>query len=395
MDGKDIYFIVASFLLVFFSVAVTLLGGSESTLQLLQTANAPFLLSALLITVLTLPLVYFGYKSKLKLIKYASILLLILTFTSWISIFAVLFAAITAITYMIITIIFNKHNKNNKPLIYSELILGIISLLAMLPFLIFLIGMFSLPPCYLNMPGSCNPGFNMFDVVFAIPIFVFGTLAIVLIKQGATPFYSALKRYYFIRKERKKAIKVKRVKPVAAARQPKIMQHEKEFAYVPLEIKIGLLIAFFFAIVAGILILNILLGLLGITLISILLLPAGVMADFGIFLFILFSLLLLLFVYLLIRMGWMWNAANSGDIERLKRLNSIGWAIIAILTGFFVPVGIILLILHSPIENIKRGLSVADLDRLIKLKKLYNEKVITKEEYEIERKRILGGYKAH
>jgi len=401
MDRKDIYFIVVSFLLVFFSVAVTLLlGGSESTLQLLQTVsnntNAPFLLSALLITVLTLPLVYFGYKSKLKLIKYASILLLILTFTSWISIFAVLFAAITAITYMIITIIFNKHNKNNKPLLYSELILGIISFLAMLPFLVFLIGIFSLPPCYLHMPGSCNSGFNIFDGVFAIPIFVFGTLAIVLIKQGATPFYSALKRYYFIRKERKKAIKVKRVKPVVAARQPKIIQHEKEFAYVPLEIKIGLLIAFFFAIVAGILILSLLLFLLfGITLISILSLLAGIMTGYSFLLSILLSLLLLLFVYLLIRMGWMWNAANSGDIERLKRLNSIGWAIIAILTGFFVPVGIILLILHSPIDNIKRGLSVADLDRLTKLKKLYDEKVITKEEYEIERKRILGGYKAH
>jgi len=51
--------------------------------------------------------------------------------------------------------------------------------------------------------------------------------------------------------------------------------------------------------------------------------------------------------------------------------------------------------MHSPIGNIKRGLSVADLDRLTKLKKLYDEKVITKEEYEIERKRILGGYKAH
>jgi len=109
----------------------------------------------------------------------------------------------------------------------------------------------------------------------------------------------------------------------------------------------------------------------------------------------LLSLLLLFFVYILIRIGWMWGAANSGDIKRLKRLNSIGWAIVAIITVIFAPVGVILLIMHSPIDNIKRGLSVADLNRLIKLKKLYDGKVITKEEYEIERKRILGGYKTH
>jgi len=389
MDKKDLYFIVGSLLLVSFSVALALLSVSASTLQFLQTVsnniNALFLFSALLITVLTLPLVYFGYKSKFKLIKYASILLLILTFASWISIFAVLFAAITAITYMIIAIIFSKHNKNNKPLLYSELILGVIGLFAMLPFLVFLIGIFSLPPCYLHMPGSCNPGFNMFDGVLVIPISVFGTLAVVLIKQGATPFYSALKRYYLIYKERKKA------KPIVAT-----IQSEKEFAYVPLEIKIGLLIAFFFAIVAGILILGLLLFLLfDITIISILSLLLGIRTGYGFLLSILLSLLLLFFVYILIRIGWMWGAANSGDIKRLKRLNSIGWAIVAIITVIFAPVGVILLIMHSPIDNIKRGLSVADLNRLIKLKKLYDGKVITKEEYEIERKRILGGYKTH
>jgi len=395
MDKKDLYFVVASFLLVSFSVALALLGVSASTLQLLQTvsnnANAPFLFSALLITVLTLPLVYFGYKSKFKLIKYASILLLILTFTSWVSIFAVSLAAITAITCMVIAIIFSKHNKNNKPLLYSELILGVISLFAMLPFLVFLIGIFSLPPCYLNMSGYCNSGFNMFDGVLVILIFVFGTLAVVLIKQGATPFYSALKRYYLIYKEQKKVIKVKKAKPVVAT-----IQREKEFAYVPFEIKIGLLIAFLFAIVAGILILSLLLFLLfGITIISILSLLAGIMTGYSFLLSILLSLLLLFFVYILIRIGWMWDAANSGDIERLKRLNSIGWAIVAIITAIFAPVGIMLLILYSPINNIKRGLSVTDLNRLIKLKKLYDGKVITKEEYEIERKRILGSYKTH
>ena len=87
----------------------------------------------------------------------------------------------------------------------------------------------------------------------------------------------------------------------------------------------------------------------------------------------------------------MWNAANSGDGKKLKKLNSSFWAIIAILSGFLAPAGIILLIMHAPIENIKRGLSYADLDKLTKLKKLLDDKVITKEEYNAEKNRTLGG----
>ncbi len=89
----------------------------------------------------------------------------------------------------------------------------------------------------------------------------------------------------------------------------------------------------------------------------------------------------------------MWDAANKGDVNKLKKLNSTLWAIIAILTVFLAPTGIILLIMRSPIDNIKHGLSFRDLEKLSKLKKLLDEKVITKDIYEAERKRILGGLK--
>jgi len=51
------------------------------------------------------------------------------------------------------------------------------------------------------------------------------------------------------------------------------------------------------------------------------------------------------------RTNSMRSAADKGDVARLKDLNSIGWAIVALLFTGVIP-GIMLLVAHGPIERL-------------------------------------------
>jgi putative membrane protein len=68
---------------------------------------------------------------------------------------------------------------------------------------------------------------------------------------------------------------------------------------------------------------------------------------FGLFFIIPF----ILSIIVLTRITSMRSAAESGDIARLKQLNSVGWAIIALLFAGIIP-GIMLLVADGPINEL-------------------------------------------
>jgi putative membrane protein len=118
---------------------------------------------------------------------------------------------------------------------------------------------------------------------------------------------------------------------------------------------------------------------------------AGYYLIIGIIFFILAIPTILVFIHT----NRMRNAANRGDLVQLKGLNSIGWAIVALIFSGVIP-GVMLLVVHSPIESLstkpperRGGISTEDLDRLAKLKSLMDSKVISKEEFESQKNRIL------
>lgn len=53
-----------------------------------------------------------------------------------------------------------------------------------------------------------------------------------------------------------------------------------------------------------------------------------------------------------IHINRMRNAADAGDVTRLKALNSVGWAILALIFNGLVA-GILLLVAHGPITDLK------------------------------------------
>jgi hypothetical protein len=380
------YFIVATAILLALIAVISF--NTEPAFELFiiigDNLGFPALMSAFLITISVLPLAYFGYKSKLRLIQYISVLLLVFTFSAWLSGFALILAAILIMAYITI-IILSRRNKNNKALLYSEFFGGIINLIIMSSFLIILLFQLSLPSCALHIQGQCSSGFG--GIFFALIItLIFGIFAIILFKQSATDVYSTLKKHL-----------TPKPKPHIVAHKIKTKQKQLEFIYTPVEIKVGLLVAFLFAIIGGILDLALLLPIFGITALTAVVFShftqTSAIGDLATALVLPLFLIVILFIYLLIRIATMWNAANRGDINKLRELNSAMWAIIAIITVFLAPAGIILLIMRSPIDNIKRGLSFGDLEKLSKLKKLLDGGVITKEMYDAERKRILGGLK--
>jgi len=69
--------------------------------------------------------------------------------------------------------------------------------------------------------------------------------------------------------------------------------------------------------------------------------------------FIGFLLLVFLIIdVLVVRRTWkMYSAAKNGDIAALKSLNSIGWAIVALIFSGVIP-GVLLLIAHGRIEDL-------------------------------------------
>ncbi|MEM3829026.1 MAG: hypothetical protein QXP36_07430 [Conexivisphaerales archaeon] len=400
MDKKDKYFFTATMLLLIFilSVQMIYLTGLATTPSILILASEnygfPFFLIGFLITIFVIPLAYFGYKSRLRLIRYTSIFLLVFTFATWLSLFALPLAVCGIIAYDIMVFVFSKRNKNNGALLHSELFGGIINLLIAVPFFTMLLSYLFLPLCSAVGPsgGACRGSLNIFSVIIITIIGVTaldGTLMLVqsISKLRILNAYSRLKTYAANKPERYEAIQPNRVNTIKST---------SEFVYIPIEIKAGLLIAFLFAVLGAIILIPAILLLLGISIkilsaLSVFSPISSSLRAIGSLAVKFLIVIILLDFYLMLRIAKMWNAANSGNKERLKELNSSFWAIIATLSGFLTPAGIILLIMHAPINNIKRGLSSADLDKLIKLKKLLDNKVITKEEYNAEKKRTLSG----
>jgi ribosomal protein L40E len=139
----------------------------------------------------------------------------------------------------------------------------------------------------------------------------------------------------------------------------------------------------------------------------------------GVVVFLIFIIgplvLLIASIILCKRLNRMNRAANQGDFETLKYMNSTGWAIFALLVGGVIP-GIALLVAHAPIEELsnttiaeRREERVArapieelhttgewrekevidDLDRIGKLKSLLESGAITREEFETQKNLIL------
>ena len=78
----------------------------------------------------------------------------------------------------------------------------------------------------------------------------------------------------------------------------------------------------------------------------------GVFVGLGLLYSIIFLILMVPSILVLRGTGRMRSAANRGDIKRLKELNSIGWAVIALIfTG--VITGVLLLVAHGPIQELQ------------------------------------------
>ena len=78
---------------------------------------------------------------------------------------------------------------------------------------------------------------------------------------------------------------------------------------------------------------------------------AATYADLGITYITVFLILMIPSILVMNRINRMRKAANKGEIARLKELNSIGWAIVALIFSGIIP-GVMLLIAHSPIEEL-------------------------------------------
>ncbi len=121
----------------------------------------------------------------------------------------------------------------------------------------------------------------------------------------------------------------------------------------------------------------------------------GIFVGIGLAYGIIFFIFMIPTILVFRRVSRMRNAANRGDINGLKSLNSLGWAIVALIFSGIIP-GIMLLIVHSPIQELSTrtmstgGTSMEDLERLAKLKSLLDQGVITKDEFEAQKNRIMN-----
>lgn len=113
---------------------------------------------------------------------------------------------------------------------------------------------------------------------------------------------------------------------------------------------------------------------------------------------IIFVVPLVLSIVVLTRINTMRSAAESGDISKLKETNSVGWAIIALLFAGVIT-GIMLLVANGTINDLSvtptsqmssATTSQDSLEKLAKLKSLLDSGAISKDEYEAEKKKILG-----
>jgi len=96
----------------------------------------------------------------------------------------------------------------------------------------------------------------------------------------------------------------------------------------------------------------------------------------------------------MLRIHKMRQAADRGDLSRLKALNSVGWAVAAIFFAGIIP-GIMLLIASGPIKMLRPAgliaLSIEDMATLTRLKSLVHGGVISQAEFETQKARLLGG----
>jgi len=117
-----------------------------------------------------------------------------------------------------------------------------------------------------------------------------------------------------------------------------------------------------------------------------------VFTGIGLMYTIVFIILMIPSILVMNRTNKMRKAANKGEIARLKELNSIGWAIVALIFSGIIP-GVMLLIVHGPIEELgtEGEMSGDNLDRLMKLKSLMDSGVITKEEFEAQKNKLIHG----
>jgi hypothetical protein len=79
---------------------------------------------------------------------------------------------------------------------------------------------------------------------------------------------------------------------------------------------------------------------------------AGFLVGSAGFILVVPVLVFLIINVLVVRRTWrMYSAANNGDIAALKSLNSLGWAIVALIFSGIIP-GIMLLIVHGRINDL-------------------------------------------
>ena len=91
----------------------------------------------------------------------------------------------------------------------------------------------------------------------------------------------------------------------------------------------------------------------------------------------------------LLRVREMQDAVNNGDIEKLKSLNSLAIAIIALILTGIIP-GIMLLIAYSEINQLNTETSQVDpMERINGLKKMLDEGIIGPQEFESKKATIL------
>jgi len=117
-------------------------------------------------------------------------------------------------------------------------------------------------------------------------------------------------------------------------------------------IRTMVLVALIFAIIAAILWI-VVLGLVGFA--SAVMSKQGIVspvasAELGVIGFL--SVIFLIIDVLVISRTWkMYSAVKNGDIATLKSLNSLGWAIVALIFSGVIP-GVLLLIAHGRIEDL-------------------------------------------
>jgi len=122
----------------------------------------------------------------------------------------------------------------------------------------------------------------------------------------------------------------------------------------------------------------------------------GIAVVFGLIYGIIGLVFMIPSIIVMKRAGRLYNAANRADIPALKANDSVGWAIVALIFTGVIP-GIMLLLAHGSIIDLKikeeRDSSILEtdvLDKLERLKNLLDTGAITRDEFETQKKKIIG-----